>query len=37
MSGDPTNARLWADADVYVAFDTTTANPATIDDTFGAG
>ena len=39
MSGEPSNARLWADADVYVAFlaDTPTpTNPSTIDDPFGA-
>lgn len=33
MSGDPSKASLWADADVYVA-DTDAVNPATIDDPF---
>lgn len=39
MSGEPTNARLWADADVYVAFlaDTPTpTNPSTVSDAFGS-
>lgn len=38
MSGSPSNARLWADADVYVAFLADTpnpTNPATIDAPFG--
>lgn len=35
MSGDPSNARLWADADVYVSFDLEATNPATIDTPFG--
>lgn len=38
MAGDPTNARLWADADVYIAFladNPTPTTPATIDDPFG--
>lgn len=35
MSGDPTNARLWADADVYVAFDTEAPNPSDASDPFG--
>ncbi|MFV8127543.1 hypothetical protein [Streptomyces syringium] len=33
MAGDPTNAALWTDADVYVA-PLTAVNPATIDDPF---
>lgn len=37
MAADPSNARLWADADVYVAFDTETANPADATTDFGAG
>lgn len=37
MSGDTSNARLWADADVYIAFDTTTAAPADGDTPFGVG
>lgn len=37
MSGDADNARLWADADVYVAFDLNTAAPADVDTAFGAG
>ena len=38
MSGSPSNARLWADADVYVAFlaDGSAANPANIDAVFGS-
>jgi hypothetical protein len=35
LSGDPSNARLWADADVYVSFDLDAALPATVDDDFG--
>lgn len=34
MPGDPDNASLWADADVYVG-PTTATDPATIDDDFG--
>ncbi|WP_331445866.1 hypothetical protein [Streptomyces xanthochromogenes] len=34
MAGDPTNASLWTDADVYVG-DLDAVNPATIDDPFG--
>lgn len=34
--GDPKNADIWADADVYTA-PLGTANPATIDDPFGSG
>ncbi len=37
MSGDAANARLWADADVYVAFDLETDPPADADTAFGAG
>lgn len=37
MSGDPTNARLWADADVYVALSLVEADPATVDDPFAGG
>ena len=36
MAGNPENARQWADADVFVAFDTAAANPATVDDPFGS-
>lgn len=35
MAGDPTNASLWTDADVYVG-PLTAVNPATIDDPFPA-
>lgn len=35
MAGTPDNARQWADADVYVAFDTAEPNPADIDTAFG--
>lgn len=35
MAGDPNNAALWTDADVYVG-PMTAANPATIDDPFPA-
>ncbi|WP_405848162.1 hypothetical protein OG211_12430 [Streptomyces niveus] len=34
MAGDPTNASLWTDADVYVG-PLSATNPATIDDPFG--
>lgn len=37
MSGDPSKASLWADADVYLADDLTVANPATVDAAFGVG
>lgn len=37
MAGDPDKASLWADADVWVADDLTTPNPATWDAPFGAG
>jgi hypothetical protein len=36
MSGDTTNAHTWADADVYVSFDLTAAQPADIDTDFDA-
>ena len=36
MSGDPSNARLWADADVLVSFDLDAAIPATVADEFGS-
>lgn len=36
MSGDANNARLWTFADVYVSFSSA-ADPATINDNFGAG
>ena len=35
MAGDPSNARLWADADVYVSFDTSASDPTDIDTPFG--
>lgn len=35
MSGDPTKANLWTDADVYVSWNLNAALPATIDDPFG--
>ncbi|MEU6768508.1 hypothetical protein ABZ916_39120 [Streptomyces sp. NPDC046853] len=34
MAGDPTNASLWTDADVYVG-PLSATNPATVDDPFG--
>jgi len=34
VAGDPTNASLWTDADVYVG-PLSATNPATIDDPFG--
>ncbi|MGW1998571.1 hypothetical protein [Embleya sp. NPDC001921] len=34
MAGDPLNANLWTDADVYVG-ELDAVNPATIDDPFG--
>lgn len=34
MSGDPTNANIWSNADTYVSFDLEADNPATIDDEF---
>ena len=36
MSGDVTNAHLWADADVYVAQSLTSTNPLTAADPFDA-
>jgi hypothetical protein len=35
VAGDPTNASLWTDADVYVG-PLTAVDPATIDDPFGS-
>jgi hypothetical protein len=37
MSGDPTNARLWTDADVYIALSLTEADPADVNTAFGGG
>ncbi len=37
MSGNTQNARLWADADVYIAESLTEDNPEDIDTEFGAG
>lgn len=37
MSGDPTKADLWTNADFYVAASLSTVSPATISDPFGAG
>lgn len=37
MSGDPLQTRLWADADVYVAFSLATAEPANVSAVFPAG
>lgn len=34
MAGDPSNAALWADADVYIG-DTDAVDPATVNDPFG--
>lgn len=36
MAGDPTKARLWANADVYVAFDLAAVVPADISAAFAA-
>lgn len=36
MAGDPTNANIWADANVYVAFDLDAEIPADVDTEFGA-
>ena len=36
MAGDPANASIWTDADVYVA-PTGTANPASVEEEFGSG
>lgn len=35
MSGEPENARLWADADVWVSFDLDEPDPADVDTPFG--
>lgn len=35
MSGDPTNAALWADADVFLAATIATANPTSVATPFG--
>ena len=37
MSGDASNARQWADANVYIAFSLAETIPADIDTAFGAG
>ncbi len=37
MAGDVTKASLWADADVWVAADVATVNPATAATAFGVG
>lgn len=37
MAGDTTKARLWANADVWIADSLTTANPADANTAFGAG
>lgn len=37
MGGTPENARLWANADVYIADSLATANPANVGASFGAG
>ncbi|MFJ4799203.1 Ig-like domain-containing protein [Kitasatospora purpeofusca] len=37
MSGDPTNARLWTDADFWVADSLATPNPIDANSPFGAG
>lgn len=34
MAGDPTNARLWADADVYVSFDLEAEIPTDVETVF---
>jgi hypothetical protein len=36
MAGDPDNASMWDDADVFVSFDLEAANPADIDSDFPA-
>lgn len=36
MAGDPNKASLWADADVYIADDLTTTNPATVAAAFSS-
>lgn len=35
MAGNPDNASLWADADVYVTFDVDAADPTDVDTEFG--
>lgn len=37
MAGDPDKASLWAEADVFVAEDTTQTNPADADTAFAVG
>lgn len=37
MGGTPENARLWANADVFIADSLATANPANVGASFGAG
>ena len=37
MAGDPLNARLWTEGDVYVSFNLSEANPATVATAFGGG
>lgn len=37
MSGDPTKANLWTDADVFVSFDLSATLPADADTPFGVG
>lgn len=37
MAGDPTQTALWADADVYISFNTATAEPADVDTVWPAG
>jgi hypothetical protein len=37
MGGTPENARLWANADVYIADSLSTVNPANVGAIFGAG
>ena len=36
MSGDPMNARLWSDADVYVSFDLGAPTPANVNASFNS-
>lgn len=37
MSGEPLNARLWTDADVYIALSLTESDPTDVDTAFGGG
>lgn len=37
MAGDPLNARLWTDADIWLATSLTSSNPADANTPFGAG